>query len=243
MTSTNLAPASLCRRTGCMHHVKTPRRMDSKFFRRTRRVGQLDAAIRPNIRSVSDSNPALTVEMAAKAWHALSDHALDGVPLNGNGCNCRYYAPWAKKVVDLFTGVPQPEPDGLGAVVVNPLSDQVWVRSAHPVLPWRDPPVDVVGDWADPTSGDWSTWDALPRPLVVQSTGWKVPPSPLPPRRFPAEPTGLGAVVVDKADGLWVRLYDGHRPWVKAEASGGQALNWADLDQPVRVCSHGWTRS
>lgn len=193
--------------------------------------------------STNSPTATLTAEMVLRAWHALSDHVLDGVPLDGNGCACRNYAPLAKQVVDLFTGAPVPEPDGLGAVVMNPLTDQVWVRTAHPALPWQDPSVDVVGDWADPTSENWYTWDDLPRPLVVQSTGWKVPPSLLPPRRYVAEPTGVGAVVVDTADQLWVRLHDGSQPWVKAEARDGQALNWTDLDQPVRVRSYGWPRS
>lgn len=120
---------------------------------------------------------APTEEMVARAWHALSDEAIEGIPLDGPGCTCRNYAAQAKQVVNLFTGEPIPEPDGIGAVVVNPLTGKVYVRGAHPNLPWYDPASVAHEQWADPTCEDWFMWDDLPRPLVMQSPGW-TPPKP-----------------------------------------------------------------
>ena len=169
-------------------------------------------------------------------------------PLDGNGCNCRYYAPWVKQVVDLFIGEPVPEPDGLGAVVVNPLTGNVYVRDAHPNLPWHNPDEDAPEQWSDPSNEDWFVWKDLPRPLVVQSTGW-VPPAPAPshtapePRRFVPEPTGIGAVVEDTADEVWVRVPGRDRPWRKNDAvttGVAQVASWDELDQPVVIRSHGW---
>lgn len=106
-------------------------------------------------------------EMVARAWHALSDEPLDAIPFAGDGCTCRNYAPHALRVLELFCGIPMPEPDGLGAVVVNPLAGGVWVRAAHPSLPWYDPESASPQQWSDPTCEDWFVWDDLPRPLVV----------------------------------------------------------------------------
>lgn len=189
------------------------------------------------------ANPQVpTDEIVARAWHALSDEAMDGIPFDGRGCTCRNYAPHAKQVLDLFTGEPVPEPDGLGAVVVNPFTDQVFVRAAHPRLPWHDPAAAAPQQWADPTCEDWFVWADLPRPLVMQSPGWKLPSQTVAPRRLVPEPTGIGAVVVDTGDEVWVRLHDGERPWVMAEAGVGQAADWDELARPVTVRSHGWTR-
>lgn len=115
------------------------------------------------------------VKSIAKAWHSLSDETLDAIPFGGEGCNCRNMAPYARRVLELFYGRPEPEPDGLGAVVVNPFTDGVWVRSAHPALPWYDPASTSREEWSDPTCEDWFMWEDLPRPLVVQSVGWKPP--------------------------------------------------------------------
>lgn len=207
------------------------------------------------------TNPPVTTptaDMVARAWHALSDHALDGVPLDGTGCTCRNYASHVKAVVDLLTGQPNDEPDGLGAVVVNPLTDKVYVRDAHPNLPWHNPEDDSPQHWSDPSNEDWFTWAELPRPLVIQSTGW-TPPAPTPsppesePRRFVPEPTGIGAVV-DTADELWVRVPGSDRPWRKinqstqrgvgdARVGFAQVARWDELDQPVAIRSHGWQQS
>lgn len=124
----------------------------------------------------SNRNPATppTTEMAVRAWHAVSDHALDGVGLDQPGCDCRNYAAYVKRVVDLFTGEPIPEPDGLGAVVENPFTGGIWVRASHPSLPPSDP-APVSQQWTD-ADGDWFTWEELPRlGLVMQSPGWTPP--------------------------------------------------------------------
>lgn len=189
-----------------------------------------------------------TVELVARAWHAFSDHALEGVPLDGNGCKCRYYAPLAKQVVGLFTGEPVFEPGGLGAVAVNPLTDQVYVRVGHPALPWQDPSVEVIGDWADPTGGNWFTWADLPRPLVIQSTGWPPPPTlkntAMADLHAQPEPTGIGAVAED-GDGLtWVRAGTPAKPWLRVDGDSGSlhSADWVDLAQPVKCRSLGWAR-
>lgn len=193
--------------------------------------------------------PAPTAEMVARAWHALSAHASDGIALGGNGCTCRYYAPRAKQVVDLFTGEPVSEPDGLGAVVVNPPTDQVYVRAGHPALPWHDRSVNVIGDWADPTCEEWFTWGDLPRPLVVHNTGWVPPPAPkntsMAGMVEQSEPTGVGAVVDDAEDQTWIRAeITNTKPWVKANDRSGilSLAAWYHLAHPITVRSHGWER-
>ena len=135
--------------------------------------------------------------MVARAWHALGDEPLDAIPFDGDGCECRNYAPYARRVLELFYGDPTPEPDGLGAVVVDPFTGGVLVRAAHPSLPWYDPASASPQEWSNPTREDHYVWADLPRPLVVQSTGWTppAPPTvPAPPLQ-PDEPTGIGAVV------------------------------------------------
>jgi hypothetical protein len=190
--------------------------------------------------------------MVARAWHAISDEPLVAVQFGGEGCGCRNYAPYALRVLELFYGDPPPEPEGLGAVVVNPLTDKVYVRAAHPALPWHNPEEDAPEQWADPTREDWFLWNDLPRPLVVHSLGWRPPDAPVlsaPPLGV-REPTGFGAVVVDAADEVWVRVHGGREPWLKVDQSGtGLAENWegpliaeawTDLTQPVQIRSHGW---
>ena len=93
----------------------------------------------------------LTVEMAVRAWHAVSDHVLDGVGLDQPGCDCRNYGSYAKRIVEVFTGPPLPEPDGLGAVVENPITGGIWVRRLHPNVPWHDPDENAPEQWSDPT--------------------------------------------------------------------------------------------
>lgn len=190
----------------------------------------------------------LTDEMFARAWHAVSGEQVDdAVVFGGPGCTCRQYASQVRAVFALLTGAPVPEPAGLGAVVINPLADKVWVRAAHPALPWRDPSVDVVGDWTDPTTGQWSTWKDLLRPLVMQTPGWTPPPpkQTAPPQPPMSEPTGLGAVVVDREGRTWVRVEAGGDPWLNpdslAEGVGDEA-RWEDLAHPVTIRNHGWQR-
>lgn len=182
-----------------------------------------------------------TIEMAVRAWHAVSDHVLEGIGLDQPGCDCRNYGLYVKRVVDLFTGEPSPEPDGLGAVVENPLTGGVWVRASHPNLPPEDPAL-VVQQWTD-AEGDWFTWEDLPQPLVMQSPGW-TPPMQKPAPRLP-EPTGLGAVVTDASGHTWVRVDDGDKPWLKSEpgeADFEHASGWVDLAHPVIRHTSGWER-
>ncbi|GAA4704236.1 hypothetical protein [Nocardioides conyzicola] len=196
------------------------------------------------------------MEMVARAWHEVWDEPLGTVPFGSNGCHCRNYAPYAKGVLELFYGDPIAEPDGLGAVVVNPLTGGVWVRAAHPSLPWHDPASASPQEWSDPTREDHYVWADLPRPLVVQSIGWKPPTTrptaPAPPVQ-PPEPTGIGAVVVDATGAAWVRVHDGREPWLQVDAAGTglaenwegsfYAVSWSDLTQPIQIRSHGWHRS
>jgi len=179
--------------------------------------------------------------MLARAWHALSDHDQDGIRFGSPACDCTTIAARVRQVLDWFAAEP-PEPDGLGAVVVNPVTDKVWVRSAHPALPWHDPTVDASEQWSDPTSEAWYVWADLPRPLVVLTPGWTPPTTPQP-RRYVPEPTGIGAVVVDTADDTWVRVHNRNRPWRKSDPDDTgveHVANWDDLDQPVAIRSHGW---
>lgn len=113
----------------------------------------------------------------ARAWHALSDEPLESVAFGDPDCNCRNVAPYARRVLELFYGGQPPEPDGFGVVVTNPFTNGVWVRAAHPALPWYDPSTAPPQEWCDPTCEDWFTWADLPQPLVVLSPGW-VPPQP-----------------------------------------------------------------
>ena len=154
------------------------------------------------------------------------------------GCDCRNFAPLVQQVLELFYGDPEPEPEGLGAVVVNPFTDGVWVRSAHPALPWYDPAADSSQQWSDPTCESWFNWADLPRPLVTQSPGWT--PAALPEARDRvAEPTGIGAVVEASGES-WIRVRDGKYPWFRPNSGSGVITSWEELDQPVRVRSHGW---
>lgn len=206
----------------------------------------------------TSSKPLPDMEMVARAWHALGDEPLDAIPFDGDGCNCRNYAPYARRVLELFYGEPVPEPDGLGAVVVNPLTGKVYVRDAHPALPWHNPGDDAPEQWSDPTCEDWFVWDDLLRPLVVHERGW-TPPSPTSTpvvQSQPAEPTetyeptGIGALVVDTANAVWVRVHNGREPWLKVDQTGTgiaenwegpfYATDWAHLDHPVNVHSNGW---
>ena len=189
----------------------------------------------------------LTDKMFARAWHAVSDHVHDGIAFDEPGCTCRNYASQVRAVVALLTGAPIPEPAGLGAVVINPLTNKVYVRDAHPALPWHKPEDESPEHWSDPTCEDWFLWKDLPRPLVVQSPGWTPPPSkqaasPQPPV---SEPTGLGAVVVDREGRTWVRVEAGGDPWLNpaslADGVGDEAL-WEDLAHPVTIRNHGWDR-
>ena len=192
-----------------------------------------------------------TIEMAARAWHALSDEVLDGIGFDDAACTCRNYAPYVKKVLDLFSGQPIPEPEGLGAVVVNPFTDQVFVRAAHPALPWHDPGTASPQQWADPTREDWHMWDDLPGPLVMQSPGW-TPPTAHPTQRSASpspleqsEPTGLGAVATDAAGHTWIRAETGQHPWLHpdpADAGIEHAADWDDLPHPVTIRTLGWDR-
>ncbi|WP_028638642.1 hypothetical protein [Nocardioides sp. URHA0032] len=192
-----------------------------------------------------------SVEMVARAWHALSDETLDAIPFGGEGCTCRKHAPYALRVLDLLYGPGAAEPDGLGAVVINPFNGGVWVRAAHPSLPWYDSATASLQDWSDPTREDHFTWNELRQlhgPLAVQSSGW-TPPEPSAPvvesptktgaSRDPGEPFGIGAVVVDATDQTWVRLHDGAHPWHTANPGARQVANWEDLVDPV-LRSHGW---
>lgn len=113
-----------------------------------------------------------TAEMVARAWHAFSDEAVQGIAFGSTRCECRQHASQAKWVLGLFTGQPVIEPSGLGAVVVNPLTGKVYVRDAHPALPWHNPDENAPEQWSDPTNEDWFVWEDLPRSLVVQSPGW-----------------------------------------------------------------------
>lgn len=131
----------------------------------------------------TQSSAIPSVEMVARAWHALSDEPVDAVAFDGEGCTCRNWAPYALRVIKLFFGPPTPEPDGLGAVVVNPFTSDVWVRAAHPALPWNDPATFAPQEWCDPTSEDWFMWADLPQPLVVHSTGWTPPTAAATPNR------------------------------------------------------------
>lgn len=181
------------------------------------------------------------VERVARAWHALSDEVLDAVTFGSEECNCRNFAPYALRVLELFYGRPPLEPVGLGAVVVNPLTDDVWVRAAHPALPWYDPATTSRQQWSDPTREDWYTWEELPRPLVTMSPGWTPPFAPeMAP--MPKEPTGIGAVVLDGAHEPWVRTYDGLEPWAKVDSDDRQVADWEDLLPPIRIRTHGWVR-
>lgn len=188
-----------------------------------------------------------TVEMVARVYHALSDEAIDGIALNSPDCVCRYYARHVQKVVDLFLGKPIPEPEGLGAVVVNPFTDDAWVRAAHPALPWHDPATAAPQEWASATTEDWYLWEELPGPLVMQSPGWTPPRTVARPSRarrsVVPEPVGIGAVVLDAAGDAWVRLHGGDRPWVPADAGADESAAWEVLPHPVTIRSHGWVRS
>lgn len=198
----------------------------------------------------SNLNPPipLTVEMAVRAWHAVSDHSLDGVGLDQPGCDCRNYGSYVKRLVDLFTGQPVAEPDGVGAVVVNPFTGKVYVRDAHPNLPWHNPDENAPEQWSDPTCEDWFTWDALPKPLVMQSPGWVPPP---PPGRVQqpleqSEPTGVGAVVTDRDGRIWVRVDAGGDPWLNPTSlADGEGIEstWDDLAHPVIIRALGWEQS
>lgn len=186
-------------------------------------------------------SPVPDLDAVARAWHALSDEPVDGIPLDGEECRCRAMAPSVRRVLDLFYGNPLDEPEGLGTVVVNPLTGGVWVRAAHPSLPWYDPQADAAEQWADPTCEDWVTWERLPQPLVVVNPGWTPPFEYTPVTRMP-EPTGIGAVVLDGVGDAWVRIYDGSEPWAKVDPEDGQVVDWDDLVTPIQVCTRGWTR-
>lgn len=136
-----------------------------------------------------------SVEMVARAWHALSDEPIDAIAFDGEGCTCRNWAPYALRVINLFYGPPTPEPEGLGAVVVNPLTGGVWVRGAHPALPWHDPATFAPEEWSDPTSESWFMWSDLPQPLVVHSTGWTPPAVVRTPNRRAMTPEEIKAYV------------------------------------------------
>lgn len=163
-----------------------------------------------------DSTTTPSVDMVARAWHALSDEPIEAVAFDGEGCTCRNWAPYALRVINLFYGPPTPEPDGLGAVVIDPFTDAVWVRAAHPALPWHDPATSAPQEWTDPASGDWFAWADLPQPLVVHSTGWTPPATVRTPHR-PAMKPDENAAYVDAvmaefmpvlraAVNIWARL-------------------------------------
>src|SRR5690349_11473218 len=118
-----------------------------------------------------------SAEMMARAWHAISDEPVYAIAFDSEECTCRNLAPYARRLLELFLGDPEPEPDGLGTVVINPFTGGVWVRAAHPALPWYDPAAASSQEWCDPTCDDWFTWSDLPQPLVVVNPGW-VPPVP-----------------------------------------------------------------
>lgn len=185
----------------------------------------------------------ITVEMAARAWHHLSDEVLDGVAYGTPGCSCLNFASRVKEVVDLFAGDLAVEPEGLGAVVVNPFTDRAWVRAAHLNLPWHDPAAAALQQWSDPSSGGWLRWSELPRPVVTLSPGW-VPPETS--RRTMAnadrqtEPSGVGATVTDAIGDTWVRLRHAEHPWVKVTTGASQRSAWEDLPAPLTVRSPGW---
>ena len=73
--------------------------------------------------STTPTTPAPTPEMLARAWHALSDEGFEGVPFDGEGCKCRVLGPLLRQVLDLVSGDSPSEPEGLGAVAVNPFTD------------------------------------------------------------------------------------------------------------------------
>lgn len=56
----------------------------------------------------------------------------------------------------------------------------------------------------------------------------------------PAEPTGLGAVVLDSAGRHWVRANSWNLPWVYQAGANGAGRKWSDLDV-VEVLSEGWS--
>ncbi|GAA4372860.1 hypothetical protein [Nocardioides caricicola] len=208
--------------------------------------------------AATPSQPIPDAETVVKALHAVSDHGYEGIWLDGPGCACRNQEPQVREVLELFYGTIE-EPDGVGAVVMNPFIDNgsgfgLWVRSAHPRLPWHVPAEASPQQWEDPTTGDWYTFEDLPRPLLVQSPGWVPPePSTMPsPPRDPGEPFGIGAVVVDAANETWVRIHDCPRPWQRVDTEAGKSpsseaekgestANWIDLTRPV-IRSHGWNR-
>lgn len=118
-------------------------------------------------------DPELELELARR-WHELGDHVVNGVGFGEAGCTCLAVGRRLRVLVTDLLAEPSEEPTGLGAVVLNPLTGEVWVRASHPALvaPDQGP---SSQDWTDPTTGTWSAWFDLARPLLVRTEGWALP--------------------------------------------------------------------
>lgn len=110
----------------------------------------------------------------ARAWHRLSDHGRAGAAFDGPACTCSRHALRVRQLLNWVIDNPATEPSGLGAVVANPITGSIWVRAAHPHLPWKGTD-QAPQEWADPTAERWFAWDDLPRPLELKAPGWQPP--------------------------------------------------------------------
>jgi hypothetical protein len=108
----------------------------------------------------------------ALRWHRQSEHILQGIGLGEPGCTCLAMGHRLRTLVTGLLVDPLEEPPGLGAVVANPVTGEVWVRAAHPQLPSPGPDGGRQ-DWTDPASGSWFVWQDLPQPLLVRAKGWE----------------------------------------------------------------------
>lgn len=75
-----------------------------------------------------------SVDMVARAWHAWSDEPIDAVAFDGEGCNCRNFAPDARRVIELFYIVTENTPEGLHKIVPGFVHtvDSIVVDVAYP---------------------------------------------------------------------------------------------------------------
>ncbi|GCD90167.1 hypothetical protein NLS1_21730 [Nocardioides sp. LS1] len=117
---------------------------------------------------------ASQLAMLARAWHSLSDHGRDGALFGAPICNCSILATRIARLLDWVTRDAVVEPTGLGAVITNPVTQEVFVRAGHPAYPWAGP-LNPPEQWENPATGEWFQFQDLARPRLIQAAGWDPP--------------------------------------------------------------------
>lgn len=89
--------------------------------------------------------------------------------------------------------------------------------------------------WCHVKGGDTDDCDPLTRSSMREALAAYIAPTK------PAEPTGLGAVVEDRAGSGYVRVSERKRPWLRVGTDNH--VHWSEIDDtPIVVLSEGATR-